>query len=624
MSSTTPTKACVPCRVRKTKCDAAAAGLPCSGCVSRNCAEKCVILTRKKRKRPGEEDEEEEAAESGAAAVLSQQPLTTTGSKAQPWSHSPEAPTPDSLDKRQSQLHYFCILRDAVDDGALDDQDDALGTPLGRQDHDDDAPRQRAPQLDDADREYLDKKGVFDLPPKPCLIALVTVYFAMLEPYAPIIDRADFARQFDAGTCSLFLLYAMLATASLYVPGAVIDACGAFAGRAEAQAAFAARAALLYDFQVETDALTLLQGSLLLTKVLPEHQTEKDSNYWFYNALRLATRLQLYSRLHRSARPDGKSGLYSRIAWALHCRHVFHLVSEFRNAAYLHGLPDLEPPKMSDWSIERIPKQYRDIVPPTTSQQKALFIAICKLGTIYGEILPRIVQDPCVDLAQLMRPLEFWRMSLPTQLQLGDQPPNSNIHHLDVLGTSYRYEATLCRLIQRQLRSVDAAKSSLAKQRLRSAMLELDGITGKLLANDMMNKIPISLMTAVPSLLALHVEAALDPSESELARSMARLSISQAMLALHQLREIPAIKKALPLFELILSRKKLHGNYSGAPPEAAGDAQWDGADVVLRSEQQGGAETDGGVSFDSFVQEFLEYDTLGRWEFGQLDFSRLV
>ncbi|EGX94853.1 Fungal transcriptional regulatory protein [Cordyceps militaris CM01] len=609
MSSTTPTKACVPCRVRKTKCDAAAAGLPCSGCVSRNCAEKCVILTRKKRKRPGEEDEEEEAAESGAAAVLSQQPLTTTGSKAQPWSHSPEAPTPDSLDKRQSQLHYFCILRDAVDDGALDDQDDALGTPLGRQDHDDDAPRQRAPQLDDADREYLDKKGV---------IALVTVYFAMLEPYAPIIDRADFARQFDAGTCSLFLLYAMLATASLYVPGAVIDACGAFAGRAEAQAAFAARAALLYDFQVETDALTLLQGSLLLTKVLPEHQTEKDSNYWFYNALRLATRLQLYSR--QKVTSECEAGWEIGIVFA-----------DCLGSSYL------EPPKMSDWSIERIPKQYRDIVPPTTSQQKALFIAICKLGTICepmppptshyhysvhiltetnetldGEILPRIVQDPCVDLAQLMRPLEFWRMSLPTQLQLGDQPPNSNIHHLDVLGTSYRYEATLCRLIQRQLRSVDAAKSSLAKQRLRSAMLELDGITGKLLANDMMNKIPISL------------QAALDPSESELARSMARLSISQAMLALHQLREIPAIKKALPLFELILSRKKLHGNYSGAPPEAAGDAQWDGADVVLRSEQQGGAETDGGVSFDSFVQEFLEYDTLGRWEFGQLDFSRLV
>lgn len=45
------TKACVPCRARKTKCDAASVGLPCSGCVSRNCTEQCVISARKRRRR---------------------------------------------------------------------------------------------------------------------------------------------------------------------------------------------------------------------------------------------------------------------------------------------------------------------------------------------------------------------------------------------------------------------------------------------------------------------------------------------------------------------------------------------------------------------------------------------
>ncbi len=88
-------------------------------------------------------------------------------------------------------------------------------------------------------------------------------------------------------------------------------------------------------------------------------------------------------------------------------------------------------------------------------------------------------------------------MSLAAQLQLCNQSPNSNIHYLDLVGNSYRYEATLCRLIQRQLRSVDAPKSNYAKQRLRSAMLELDGVTGKILANDLMKKIPISLCVFV-------------------------------------------------------------------------------------------------------------------------------
>lgn len=46
-----PTKACVPCRNRKTKCDAATTGLPCSGCVSRQCPDRCVVSARKPRKR---------------------------------------------------------------------------------------------------------------------------------------------------------------------------------------------------------------------------------------------------------------------------------------------------------------------------------------------------------------------------------------------------------------------------------------------------------------------------------------------------------------------------------------------------------------------------------------------
>lgn len=44
-----PSKACVPCRARKVKCDAAVAGLPCSSCTSRHCAEACVLSARKRR-----------------------------------------------------------------------------------------------------------------------------------------------------------------------------------------------------------------------------------------------------------------------------------------------------------------------------------------------------------------------------------------------------------------------------------------------------------------------------------------------------------------------------------------------------------------------------------------------
>ncbi|PMB68791.1 Cutinase transcription factor 1 beta [Beauveria bassiana] len=86
-----------------------------------------------------------------------------------------------------------------------------------------------------------------------------------------------------------------MATASLYVPHEIIEQCG-FVDRSEAQATFASRATLLCDFGVESDALPLIQGSILMTRVLAEQPTDKDSNYWLYNALRLATKLELYSQ----------------------------------------------------------------------------------------------------------------------------------------------------------------------------------------------------------------------------------------------------------------------------------------------------------------------------------------
>ena len=45
-------KACVPCRARKIKCDAAVVGVPCSSCTSRqSSARECVLSDRKRRTR---------------------------------------------------------------------------------------------------------------------------------------------------------------------------------------------------------------------------------------------------------------------------------------------------------------------------------------------------------------------------------------------------------------------------------------------------------------------------------------------------------------------------------------------------------------------------------------------
>ena len=71
------------------------------------------------------------------------------------------------------------------------------------------------------------------------------------------------------------------------------------------------------------------------------------------------------------------------------------------------------------------------------------------------------------------------------------------------------------------------------------------------------NKNLISV-TTIAALLALHIESALDPTETDLIRSMSQISISQTMLLLTQGRDIPVLKRALPKFEEILIKSNLY------------------------------------------------------------------
>ncbi len=120
----------------------------------------------------------------------------------------------------------------------------------------------------------------------------IKTYFAHVYPFAGVINRADFIRGYESGDCSLFLLRVILTAASIYVPVSVLSACG-FASRSAAQESFFSKAKLLHDFAAKDDPLLMLQGSIILCTVILDHPTEWDFGYWFHNAIRLATKLDL-------------------------------------------------------------------------------------------------------------------------------------------------------------------------------------------------------------------------------------------------------------------------------------------------------------------------------------------
>lgn len=121
---------------------------------------------------------------------------------------------------------------------------------------------------------------------------LVKLYFSHIYPVASVFDAADFIHDYQSGNCSLFLLQAMLAPASVYASMDVLSGCG-FASRSAAQTLFFTKAKLLHDFAAESNPLILLQGSIILCAVILDHVTDWGFDYWFHNAVRIAAKLDI-------------------------------------------------------------------------------------------------------------------------------------------------------------------------------------------------------------------------------------------------------------------------------------------------------------------------------------------
>ncbi|KAJ5387412.1 fungal-specific transcription factor domain-containing protein [Penicillium cosmopolitanum] len=127
------------------------------------------------------------------------------------------------------------------------------------------------PKLLSADVKYLESKGCFRVPGDSYLGDFMQEYFLHVHPCLPILNEGDFWNlygQMDtmirASKVSLLVLQAMLFAASAFVPLRTLRACG-FRDSHEARERLHQRAALLYQFQSESNLASIAQASLLLS-----------------------------------------------------------------------------------------------------------------------------------------------------------------------------------------------------------------------------------------------------------------------------------------------------------------------------------------------------------------------
>ncbi|KAF4957113.1 hypothetical protein FGADI_3332 [Fusarium gaditjirri] len=472
--------------------------------------------------------------------------------------------TPHSRDRRppgqaQADLLYLNILQDTVNDTSAAQTD---ASDHQSNDEPEDSFNSRIhhwnppPQLDEVDNEYLAKKKVFELPPPRFMDDIVKAYFDYVHPFAPILNRTDFIQSYRSGSCCLFLLHAVAAAASLYVTHDVLLGCG-YPDRSTAQASFFSKAKLFHDFHCQGDPLSMLQGSMILGAIILDHPSDRDFQYWFHNSVRRASKMGVHNACLRD---DGSQKLYRRIWWVLHNRDIFHFFINTQNMRLLANAPPIRPLTEADWETEDI-EQWAGILSPISQAQKVSLIAQCELAQIFGNVMS-VVTSPTPSAEEIRKrilPLDAWRTSLPDRIQLMAAFADGEIYHLEALTISYRFECIMCRWLRRgRWQMSDGGLREWAQQRFRSAIFELDTIVKRVMINNTIQKLPTTFITTITALLALHIESALDAAESSLIRSMARISVQHTMLALDQIRDTPAIKRALPAFEIVLSKNKLY------------------------------------------------------------------
>ncbi|KIH89159.1 ct1b fusso cutinase transcription factor 1 beta [Sporothrix brasiliensis 5110] len=171
---------------------------------------------------------------------------------------------------------------------------------------------------------YLHSKGAFTLPDITLQKALLHAYVEFVHPYMPLLElhpllETIHERDGKSGTVSLLLYHAIMFTAASFVPAKFLKAAG-FSRRREARKSFFMKARALYDFDYETDRLTLVQALLLMTYWYETPDDQKDTWHWMGVAVSLAHTIGLHRDPRTTGEPIRRQRLRKLLWWCCFMR----------------------------------------------------------------------------------------------------------------------------------------------------------------------------------------------------------------------------------------------------------------------------------------------------------------
>ncbi|KAG9387615.1 Cutinase transcription factor 1 alpha [Pyrenophora tritici-repentis] len=171
---------------------------------------------------------------------------------------------------------------------------------------------------------YLEKKGALTVPRGSLRSEMLRAYVEFVHPYMPLLDLHDFLTMVDQrdganGKVSLILFQAVMFAGSAFVGMEHLRSAG-YATRKDARKDFFQKTRILYDFDYESDRVSLVQALLLLTYYYETPDDQKDTWHWMGVATSVAHTIGLHRNPDNTNLDTKRVKLWKRIWWSTYMR----------------------------------------------------------------------------------------------------------------------------------------------------------------------------------------------------------------------------------------------------------------------------------------------------------------
>ncbi|EXJ67823.1 uncharacterized protein A1O5_09169 [Cladophialophora psammophila CBS 110553] len=358
-------------------------------------------------------------------------------------------------------------------------------------------------------------------PPSVCA-RLLRCFFSYVYPFLPVVNAGEFITKYsdDPNSVSCLLLWSVFFAAAIYIDAETLKAIG-FQSRKILKQFCYQNAKKTYDAQLEADKSAIIASALLLGYWYVDLEDLDGAPYWIGTAIHLSFGIGLhrepsYSRLQRCPFPSSQRALWRRLWWCSYYRDAWLSLGTGRPMRVHLDDCDLNLPTVHDVvdDVKDLSPELREaFLPRDLEELTELWIKLLRLSIKLEDamVLHYRPRRPPLSLSQLEA--DYADVSnLLDNLSI-DIEKQSRILGLHMSHLRCYCDATIILLHRSYILSTPehlspAERSSLqavATQRSKAAAADSTSTLNKLIAQDMIETSPAMLVTAIMTVMQIHL-----------------------------------------------------------------------------------------------------------------------